>query len=198
MEIRKDYDDLADTIFSNKAMKPRDEQHGLIEKLHAEIAELENEQADYSRTWVERREQFDRILEQGVQMMRLIRDEKEEAERKEDMDDLDDDTETSKTGTPRPLPDGATPQHPAPDAESGSGFQRVAEHALGVTAPFEKRSRAASTATEQEESISGDAAMADAGDSGEREIRDEQAEEEAEEGEEMEEPDESAEKMDTT
>jgi hypothetical protein len=54
--------------------------------LSGEIAELEMEAAEYKRTWAERREQFGRIVGEGRQMLRLIKDEKEEAERKEGMD----------------------------------------------------------------------------------------------------------------
>lgn len=196
MEIRKGYDAMADRITSNKALKPRDEQHAAIEKLHAEIADLEIESAEYSKTWAERREQFGRIVEEGMQMLRLIRDEKEEAERKEGMDEMDDDTETSKTGTPRPLPDGATPLHPGADSEPGSGFQRVAEQALGVTPLSTKRSRASSAAAEREESTAGDAAMTDAEAAADRGNAEEQTD--TEEGEATEHHEGSTDKMDTT
>ncbi|KAI9727273.1 MAG: hypothetical protein M1828_006892 [Chrysothrix sp. TS-e1954] len=110
LALRKTYDALADKITSNPALKSRDEQHAQIEKLHIEIADLEHEGHEYKNTWAERREQFGKIVEEGTQMLRLIRDEKEEAERKEEvMEGVEDgggDTPRgvapSRSGTPRP------------------------------------------------------------------------------------------------
>jgi hypothetical protein len=82
LELRKSYDKLAEKITSNQTLKPRAEQEAALEKLNVEIAELQEESREYSKTWAERRIQFGRIVEEGREMLRLIRDEKEEAERK--------------------------------------------------------------------------------------------------------------------
>ncbi|KAL9087261.1 MAG: hypothetical protein Q9165_006755 [Trypethelium subeluteriae] len=109
LETRKVYDALTEKITSNKALKPRAEQHASLAKLQAEIAELDRESREYARTWRERREQFGRIVEECRQLLRLIRDEKEEAERKEGMDGgaagdehEHEDGEGSREATPRP------------------------------------------------------------------------------------------------
>lgn len=112
LALRKSYDEMADTITSNRALKPREEQMLALEKLNNEIAELGGEKDDYARTWAERREQFGKIVEEGMQMLRLIRDEKEEADRKEGMGDLEDgdqaDLRTGGSGvsTPKPAEEG--------------------------------------------------------------------------------------------
>jgi hypothetical protein len=108
LALRKEYDALAERIASNPLLaKSRDTQLGLLDRLEGEMAELELESLEYKRTWAERREQFGRLVDQGRQMLALIKDEKEEAERKEGM--------ASATGSPRhtgegggstPLPDG--------------------------------------------------------------------------------------------
>ncbi|KAK5014670.1 Tho complex subunit 7-domain-containing protein [Cryomyces antarcticus] len=117
---RKAYDVQAEKITNNRMLRPREDQHAQLDKLNAEISELEKESRNYAQTWTQRREQFGKIVEEGQQMLKLIRDEKEEAERKEGMDDIgerdeDDSTamkgETSQNGTPRPDMGGATPMH---------------------------------------------------------------------------------------
>lgn len=108
LAIRKTYDEFSEKITSNQNLKPRDEQHSIIQKLQSEIAELERESEEYSKTWAERREQFGRIVEEGTQLLRLIRDEKEEAERQGDFEVVEEEdatkrkTEISRTGTPKP------------------------------------------------------------------------------------------------
>ncbi|KAL8675076.1 MAG: hypothetical protein Q9168_000559 [Polycauliona sp. 1 TL-2023] len=87
LALRKEYDQLADKITSNRLLRPRAEQHANLEKLNGEIAELERESQEYAQTWSERREQFGKIIEEGMQLRRLIRDEKEEVERREGMED---------------------------------------------------------------------------------------------------------------
>ncbi|KAG8532681.1 uncharacterized protein KY384_002558 [Bacidia gigantensis] len=115
LALRQEYDELAEKIISNPRLKPRDEQQQNIEKLHVEIAELERESQDYAQTWGERREQFGKIIEEGKQLRRLIRDEKEEVERREGMEgqeegDEDRKREGSSFGTPAPeSAGGATP-----------------------------------------------------------------------------------------
>jgi Tho complex subunit 7 len=86
LALRKTYDELAEKITSNRMLRPREDQHAQLEKLSGEIADLEEESREYKRTWAERREQFGRIVEEGRQMLRMIKDEKEEAERKEGME----------------------------------------------------------------------------------------------------------------
>lgn len=110
LTLRKSYDELADKIISNRLLKPRQDQKANLQKLQAEIAELENESKEYAKTWAERREQFGRIVEEGMQLRRLIRDEKEEAERKEGMQegedgydaDMQSKGKSSGANTPRP------------------------------------------------------------------------------------------------
>ncbi|KAK8183173.1 Tho complex subunit 7-domain-containing protein [Phyllosticta capitalensis] len=113
---RKKYDELAERITSNRMLRAREDQAAQLQKLEAEIAELEQESRVYAQTWAERREQFGRIVEEGRQMLRLIRDEKEEAERKEGMeggeepmDDGSAKAEGSAVGTPRPDAGAQTP-----------------------------------------------------------------------------------------
>jgi hypothetical protein len=86
---KKQWDDSADKITGSKMLKPREDQHLNIEKLHEEIANLEQESRDYAQTWSERREQFERIVKEGMELRRLIRDEKEEVERREGMEGND-------------------------------------------------------------------------------------------------------------
>ena len=117
LALRKTYDELAEKITGNRMLRPREDQYTQIEKLELEIAALEQESRDYAHTWAERREQFGRIVEEGRQMLRIIRDEKEEAERKEGMQGRSDVDEgegpgsraASHAGTPRPEQGGATP-----------------------------------------------------------------------------------------
>ena len=90
LALRKEYDELADKITSNRLLRPREEQHANLAKLDAEIADLERESQEYAQTWAERRQQFGRIIEEGMQLRKLIRDEKEEVERKEGMEEPED------------------------------------------------------------------------------------------------------------
>ncbi|KAJ9401016.1 hypothetical protein DTO282F9_1964 [Paecilomyces variotii] len=110
LALRKTYDELAEKITSNRLLKPREDQENNLQKLQAEITELEKESKEYAKTWSERREQFGRIVEEGMQLRRLIRDEKEEVERREGMQEGEDGDEgdvpskdkTSGSNTPRP------------------------------------------------------------------------------------------------
>ncbi|KAK4230561.1 Tho complex subunit 7-domain-containing protein [Podospora fimiseda] len=110
LEQRRKFDELADQITTNPALRPRTEQEASIRKLQEEIAELEAEKEAYSVTWQERRDQFARIMDESMRLGRLIRDEKEEVERREGMDE-DGEAEPGQTprsgtpngaGTPRP------------------------------------------------------------------------------------------------
>ena len=116
LAVRKEYDDLAEKITSNRLLRPREDQHANLAKLNAEIADLERESQEYAQTWSERRQQFGRIIEEGMQLRRLIRDEKEEVERREGMEereDGDDDQRgrSSGVGTPYRETGGTTPMH---------------------------------------------------------------------------------------
>ena len=116
LAVRKEYDDLAEKITSNRLLRPREDQHANLAKLDAEIADLERESQEYAQTWSERRQQFGRIIEEGMQLRRLIRDEKEEVERREGMEereDGDDDQRgrSSGAGTPHHETGGTTPMH---------------------------------------------------------------------------------------
>lgn len=108
LALRKEYDALAERIASNPLLaKSRETQLALLDKLEGEMAELELESLEYKRTWAERREQFGRLVEQGRQMLALIKDEKEEAERKEGMaSDAGSPRGTGEGGGGTPLPDG--------------------------------------------------------------------------------------------
>jgi len=161
LQVRKGYDELALMITKKPQLRSRDDQHAALMKLNAEIADLEHEREEYSKTWTERREQFGRIVEEGMQMLRLIRDEKEEAERLEGMEDVDngEDGEGSATGTPKASAGGATPMHTSQD------------EAASVVAPAETsvhplaQHREAEEADGQTNGDNEDAAMADNDDS---------------------------------
>lgn len=119
LNLRKTYDNLTEKITSNRLLRPREDQRSNLEKLQVEILELEKESKEYAKTWSERREQFGRIVEEGMQLRRLIRDEKEEVERREGMQEGDgeggDEDESSTKGrvsgvnSPRPESDDSAP-----------------------------------------------------------------------------------------
>lgn len=116
LALRKEYDDLAEKITSNRLLRPREDQHANLAKLNAEIADLERESQEYAQTWSERRLQFGRIIEEGMQLRRLIRDEKEEVERREGMEEREDGDDeqrgrSSGAGTPHHETGGTTPMH---------------------------------------------------------------------------------------
>lgn len=129
LALRKEYDALAEKITSNRLLRPRAEQHVNLEKLNDEIAELKRESEEYAQTWSERREQFGKIIEEGMQLRRLIRDEKEEVERREGMgmeegDDGDTGSHRGRSSgraTPRPEMGDATPLHQDQDMDSPEG-----------------------------------------------------------------------------
>ncbi|KEQ58895.1 uncharacterized protein M437DRAFT_14709, partial [Aureobasidium melanogenum CBS 110374] len=108
LTLRKEYDVLAEKITNNRMLKPREEQRANLEKLNAEIADLEHEGQEYEQTWIERREQFDNIMAAGKQMLRVIRGEKDEPEKDEAMEDGEEredgeaTKENSRMGTPAP------------------------------------------------------------------------------------------------
>ena len=128
LALRKTYDELAEKITSNKLLRSRQDQHANLDKLDREIAELERESKEYAQTWAERRAQFGRIIEEGMQLRRLIRDEKEEVERREGMEGREDGDEmdvasrgrSSAVGTPAPEERQATPLPAGGQADGGS------------------------------------------------------------------------------
>lgn len=132
LETRKGYDNLTEKISNNKTLKPRDEQYANIDKLNAEIAELEAESREFARTRSERAEQFGRIVAECKQLQGLIHGDKEEVERKEGMGD-DSDDRSSRGGTPA---GNSTPAHVSNhgDGSSPSQGSKPKEEAMGVTA----------------------------------------------------------------
>lgn len=147
LAVRKTYDVLADAITKNAALKPRDEQHVNIEKLKAEIEELEREQVEHTAAWAERREVFERVLSEGMRLRRVIREEKEvekeegedeerehegegEGRERENEDMLGvgrDRDGVSHAGTPRPIDDAPTP---LPIGLRGSGALTPHSHLM--------------------------------------------------------------------
>lgn len=115
---RKKFDELAERITNNKLLRPREDQLAALQKLEDECRELERESETYSATWRERRDQFSRIMEEGMLLRRQIRDEKEEVDRREGMnEDGEEDGEASRDdATPRPTQSGNV----TPQVESGS------------------------------------------------------------------------------
>ncbi|KAL7803558.1 Tho complex subunit 7 domain-containing protein [Trichoderma aethiopicum] len=123
---RKKFDELAEKILSNRLLRPREDQFAALEKLEEECKELERESETYSGTWKERRDQFNRIMEEGMLLRRQIRDEKEEVDRREGMNEGGEDeaeeqrggqtpgVEPSATGTPRPDGEGTLNETPQP------------------------------------------------------------------------------------
>ncbi|KAL9045149.1 MAG: hypothetical protein Q9214_001768 [Letrouitia sp. 1 TL-2023] len=131
---RKEYDDLAEKILGNRLLRPREDQHANLQKLNAEIGDLETECQQYARTWSERSTQFMKIIEQGMYIRRLIRDEKEEVERREGMEEEEDGEDgdsgshiggRSGIGTPRLDGGGLTPMQVAADRETDSPGSRL-------------------------------------------------------------------------
>merc|ERR1712225_154813 len=145
LEQRKKFDKLAEKITNNQLLKPRDIQQGNLAKLEEECKGLERESHAYSVTWKERREQFGRIVEEGMQLRRLIRDEKEEVERREGMDGGEED------GQPQGAESGLRPRPVTSGSMSRSGSRSNSRAAS--PAGTERRREAGET----EDSTMGDA-----------------------------------------
>lgn len=109
--LRKEYDVLADQITSNHLLKPREEQRLNLEKLNAEIADLDQESLEYATIWTRRREQFNKILDQTAEMQRQIKDEKEEGD--------EDEQRGTASGDATPRPSSAGRGTPVPGGEKG-------------------------------------------------------------------------------
>ncbi|KAE8449395.1 hypothetical protein EG329_008296 [Mollisiaceae sp. DMI_Dod_QoI] len=120
LEQRKKFDELAEKITNNRLLRPREDQEVNLRKLEEECKELEKESMTYGETWKERREQFGRIVEEGMQLRRLIRDEKEEVERREGMDGGEEDGEVGEGSR-----GGQTPKH---SSFSGNATPRPEGH----------------------------------------------------------------------
>lgn len=105
---RRRFDELADRIAANRLLRPRQDQLANLAKLEEECAELERERESYAVTWRERREQFARIVGEGMQLRRLIRDEKDEVDRREGMHDGEDAAGAAAGKTDSALGAGAT------------------------------------------------------------------------------------------
>ncbi|KAJ5896709.1 uncharacterized protein N7473_006108 [Penicillium subrubescens] len=180
LALRKTYDDLADKITSNRLLKPREDQQANLQKLQMEITELEKESKDYATTWADRREQFGRIVEEGMQLRRLIRDEKEEVERREGMQEGEDGDEGDATSKGKP----SAANSPLPRGQDEGGRLQV-EKPSGATGAASPLRQAISAEGENGSSDREDANMADEG-----EITAEDAGEQSDELEEGEEPDE--------
>lgn len=170
LELRKGYDALAAKILEDKKLKSRDECRGDIAGLEKEIEELEQEGEEIEGLWVGRREQFERIVQEGEVMRRVVKGikEPEEGEGEDDvMEEGDGEKDDrSRMGTPglddgrtprhesggrtpmpegsTPLPGGATPMHEGMEEE---GEERPRNKFLEVEGGTQRSSRAASPGT---------------------------------------------------
>jgi hypothetical protein len=118
---RRRFDELADRITSNRMLRPRHEQAANLAKLAEECDELHRESETYGATWRDRREQFERLVEEGKRLRALIRDEKEEVERREGMDSDAEDGEAAATPGNRGSASGNATPHPDSGAVSSKG-----------------------------------------------------------------------------
>ncbi|KAA8573836.1 hypothetical protein MFRU_001g02650 [Monilinia fructicola] len=128
LEQRKKFDELAEKITNNMLLRPRKDQEINLKKLEDECRELEKESRTYGETWKERREQFGRIVEEGMQLRRLIRDEKEEVERREGMDGGEEDGEVGDAGS-------RDEQTPRRNSTSGDATPRQGSPERGTLKP---------------------------------------------------------------
>ncbi|PQE27412.1 tho complex subunit 7 protein [Rutstroemia sp. NJR-2017a BVV2] len=189
LEQRKKFDELAEKITNNVLLRPRKDQEINLRKLEEECKELERESMTYGETWKERREQFGRIVEEGMQLRRLIRDEKEEVERREGMDggeedgEVDDDTSIGgQTPKHTSISGNATPRHDSPErtglkprplpsgsmsrAGSRSGSRSRSRSRIPSPTRSERRERSGrggEKEVRETEDLSQDAVMADTG-----------------------------------
>lgn len=167
LSLRKSYDELTEKITNNRLLKPREDQQANLQKLQLEITELEKESKDYATTWAERRDQFGRIMEEGLQLRRQIRDEKEEVERREGMQEDEDGDEgevsakgrTSGANSPRPESDGMTPSQQGLD----EGDRLQVEKAPGTTGAASPLRQVISAAGEKASNEQEDTNMVDEG-----------------------------------
>lgn len=111
LEQRKKFDVLAEGITSNRMLKSRAEQERNLAKLAEECTQLQDEISQNATTLRERKEQFERIMDEAHRLRRQIRDENDEVDRREGMGD-DEAGEPEGGHTPRPgiASGNATPQ----------------------------------------------------------------------------------------
>ena len=157
LALRKTYDELAEKITNNRLLRPREDQHANLEKLNAEIADLERESKEYAQTWAERRQQFDRIIEEGMHLRRLIRDEKEEVERREGMQEREDgeDVEHDESISRRGRSSGAaTPMNEARGGTPGPGVTDHDSNRLVVNSRSTPRGKSPLRSSEKAQNVS--------------------------------------------
>ncbi|KAL0636154.1 hypothetical protein Q9L58_004828 [Maublancomyces gigas] len=108
------YDVIATDILSNRALKPRAEQHVNLDRLNKEIADLEAEREEYRTVWAARRAQFGQIVDQLEKMWAQIKEDKDEQDRREGMSEEEEGEEVenpARSTTPfLPSSSGATPK----------------------------------------------------------------------------------------
>lgn len=135
LELRKGYDELAARLIDPKKLKPRVETREDIEILGKEIEELEQESGEVEGMWWGRREAFERVVEEGRGMMRVVKGIKDEPEHEADKDEgmeveveVEDGEgkeggERSRIGTPgagrTPVPRDMTPLVEEAEADAG-------------------------------------------------------------------------------
>ncbi|UNI14865.1 hypothetical protein JDV02_001450 [Purpureocillium takamizusanense] len=125
---RKKFDELADKITSNRLLRPREDQRVNLAKLEDECRDLERESETYSTTWRERRDQFNKIMEEGMMLRRQIRDEKEEVDRREGMNEGgEEDAEPDKEDKEGQTPKNASSDHPTPRPDGGDSQAKAGE-----------------------------------------------------------------------
>ncbi|SMY25576.1 unnamed protein product [Zymoseptoria tritici ST99CH_1A5] len=143
LERRKGYDLMATKILDDRKLKSRDDARADIEKLEKEIANLQDESAEYEVTWVSRREQFDNIVREGEAMVRAIKGIKDdpEPEKDENMEDAEDDGEDGvKANTSRMNSPGADGRSPRP-ADTGNATPMVESGEGGGATPARPTNR---------------------------------------------------------
>ncbi|TKX21649.1 putative Tho complex subunit 7 [Elsinoe australis] len=138
LKLKKEYDSLADLILKDKALKPRDVLEAENERLRNEIEDLEQEARDFGGLWQERRDRFNRVVDEGKSLVRFIKGEKDEPEEEEGEETQEGDMnerkgDSSNVGTPRPEVGGSTPMHTGMDGEDGAhtAQQALAQRAVG-------------------------------------------------------------------
>ncbi|KKA30435.1 hypothetical protein TD95_005219 [Thielaviopsis punctulata] len=121
---RKRFDDLADKITNSRLLRPRDDQRISLKKLEEECAELERERQTYAETWRERRDQFNRIMEEGMLLRAQIRDEADEVDRRQGMNEDEEEADTAAVtavaNTPRPVASRASTPQTKGDGDGGT------------------------------------------------------------------------------
>ncbi|TLD25607.1 hypothetical protein PspLS_05505 [Pyricularia sp. CBS 133598] len=100
LEQRKKFDVLAEGITSNRMLKSRADQERNLSKLAEECSQLQEEISQNATTLRERKDQFERIMDEAHRLRRQIRDENDEVDRREGMGD--DEGGEADGHTPRP------------------------------------------------------------------------------------------------